>query len=203
MKKTLKLSMIIIGSLVAAVVLCAIILGVIPVNPIKRLPADYTVTVSTKEYAQLPLSDDSKAKLEEGIAANKFSVLHALLEYKYSYGFKFKTFKNEDGKKERVKYYNNEISSVAATDKAYLLTFSWSAPVTVKVQGETIEFDRVKMLVRDMAGEIEKVEMVFYLNDKIGGDPVDEYYFVNPVEVNMASSKLYAAVKEIDESLKA
>ena len=32
MKKTLKLSMIIVGSLVAAIVLCAIILGVIPVK---------------------------------------------------------------------------------------------------------------------------------------------------------------------------
>lgn len=201
MKKTLKLSMIIVGSLVAAIVLCAIILGVIPVNPIKRLPADYSVTIATTGYQQLPMNDDSKAKLDEGIDGNKFSVLHALLEYKYNYRFTFKTFKNEDGKKERVKYYNKEISAMAATNNAYMLTFSWSAPVTVKVQGETIEFDRVKMLVRDMAGEIEKVEMVFYLNDKIGGEPVDEYYFVNPVEVNMASSKLYAAIKEIEENL--
>lgn len=201
MKKKLKLSMIIVGSAVAAVAVCALILGLIPVNPIKRLPDKYTVTVSNASYDQLPLSDEAKATLEEGIAGNKFSILHALLEYKYSYSFRFRTFKNDDGDKERYKYYAQEIKAVAATSSAYLLTLNYNEKQHVKVKGETLEFDRVKFLVRDMQGEIERVEMIFYLNDKIGGEPGDEYYYVNPVEVHMASSKLYDAVKEIEEGL--
>lgn len=201
MKKKLKLSMIIVGSAVAAVAVCALILGLIPINPIKRLPDNYTVTVSNTTYDQLPLSDEAKATLEKGIAGNKFSVLHALLEYKYSYSFRFRTFKNDDGDKERYKYYAKEIKAVAATSSAYLLTLNYDEIQHVKVKGETLEFDRVKFLVRDMQGEIERVEMIFYLNDKIGGEPGDEYYYVNPVEVHMASSKLYDAVKEIEEGL--
>lgn len=201
MNKKLKLSVIIVGSLVAAVAICALILGLIPVNPIKRLPENYSVTVGTTAYEQLPLNDDAQTKLDEGIAQNKFSVLHALLEYKYSYGFKFRTQKNDDGEKERIRYYSGDIRDIKAASGSYLLTFAYSAPVTIKVQGETLEFDRVKMTVRDMQGEIGKVEVVFYLNDKIEGSPVDEYYYVNPVEVNMATSKLYAALQEIEESL--
>lgn len=199
--KKIKLPLIIVGSVVAALALTALILGLIPINPIKRLPDNYTVTVSTASLTQLPMNEDREKAVADGIDANKFSVLHGLLEYKYNYAFTFKTQKNSDGKKERVKYYNDAIKNFGAGENSYLLTFSYTEPQTVKIQGETVTFDRVKLCVRDMQGEIEKVDVLFYLNQKIDSNPVDEYYYINPVEVHMASSKLYAALQAIEESL--
>lgn len=200
MKKKLKLSMIIIGGLVAAVAVCALILGLIPINPIKRLPENYRIDVYDTSGV-LAANDETRALLDEGVKANKFSVLHALLEYKYSYGFKFKTFKNDDGDKERYKYYAKDIDNVKATESAYMLVFHYDAPVTIKVQGEELRFDRVKMLVKDMSGEIERVDMVFYLQSEIEGEPINEYYYTTPVTVHMATSKLYDKLGEIKESL--
>lgn len=196
-KKKVKLWVIIVGSVVAAIALTALILGLIPINPVKRLPSGYSVAISTTEYEQLPMSDEGRTKVNEGIKGNKFSVLHALLEYKYSYGFKFK----RDGDKNRIKYYSDDIVAYKATESTYLLTFSYTTPQTIKVQGETLSFDTVKMRVGDMHGEIEKVDMLFYLNGKVGTSPVDEYYFITPVEVNMAQSKLYSAVKSYADAL--
>lgn len=209
MKKKLKLSVIITASVLAAVAVVAIVLSVVKINPLKRLPADYTVTVYQPSSEEaMAYNDDTVAAVKKGIDDSSFSIMHALLEYRYDYSFAFKTEKNEDGDKVRVKLYNKSIDGkptikdyMSAQENSYMLELSYAAPQTVKVGKEKITFDRVRFLVADMSGEVEKVEMLFYEYGKTIGDPADEYYYVTPVTVWMSTTKLFNALNGLSDML--
>lgn len=196
MKKPVKLSIIIVSSVLAAVLITVLTLSFINVNPLKRLPDNYSVYVYEQENVRKPYNDATVAKVKEGINDSSFSVMHALLEYRYSYSFKFV---EADG--ERVKLYgkDNIEGYLKPGDGKYMLEFVYTAPQSVKVGKETVTFDHVRMLVSDMSGEIERVEMVFYEYNKLYGDPADEYYYATPVYTWMATSKLYAALGTLDD----
>ena len=196
MKKPLKLSIIIVSSVLAAVLITVLTLSFINVNPLKRLPENYSVYVYEQADVRKPYNDATVAKVKEGINDSSFSVMHALLEYRYSYSFKFL----EDSDDERVKLYgkDNIEGYLKPGDGKYMLEFVYTTPQSVKVGKETVTFDHVRMLVSDMSGEIERVEMVFYEYAKLYGEPADEYYSVTPVYTWMATSKLYTALKSLD-----
>ena len=203
MKKPVKLSVIIVSGVIAAVAVAVLVLSLVNVNPIARLPENYTVDVYAPSSAErMASNDDTRAVIKDAIDDSSYSVMHALLEYRYDYSYNYKTEKNEDGDTERVKIYAKDIASyMASTADSYMLEFCYASPVTVKVDGEELSFNRVRFLVSDMSGEIEKVEMLFYDSAKISSDPADEYYYVTPVQVWMATSKLYSALETLGQSL--
>lgn len=203
MKKPVKLSVIIASCVVAAVAVAVLVLSLVRINPIERLPENYSVDVYAPSATdRLAANDETRAKVTSAIADSSYSIMHAMLEYRFDYSFNFKTQKNEDGDTERVKIYAKDIAGyMSATADAYMLELAYAQPVSVKVDGDTVTFDRVRFLVADMSGEIEKVEMLFYESAKIGSEPIDEYYYVTPVEVWMANSNLYAALGELTDLL--
>ena len=203
MKKPVKLSVIIVSCVVAAVAVAVLVLSLVRINPIERLPENYSVDVYAPSATdRLAANDETRAKVTSAIADSSYSIMHAMLEYRFDYSFNFKTQKNEDGDTERVKIYAKDIAGyMSATADAYMLELAYAQPVSVKVDGDTVTFDRVRFLVADMSGEIEKVEMLFYESAKISSEPIDEYYYVTPVEVWMANSNLYAALGELIDLL--
>lgn len=203
MKKKVKISVIVVAAVLVAVAVAILVLSLVKINPLERLPGNYTVDVyAPSSTDRMASNDETAAAVKKGIADSEYSIMHAMLEYRFDYSFSFKMKKNEDtDKMERVKLKASDINAYTATADAYLIELKYSAPVTVKVEKETVTFDRVKMLVKDMSGEIEKVELILYESGKIMGEPADEYYYATPVEVWMATSKLHTVLGTLSDML--
>ena len=80
--------------------------------------------------------------------------------------------------------------------------FVYSEAKKVTVEGEEIEFDRAVVLVGDSKNEIQTVEVVFYLDSRIGNEADDEdisseYYTVNPVLIRARTTDFYNAIADI------
>lgn len=149
MKKPVKLSVIIVSCVVAAVAVAVLVLSLVRINPIERLPENYSVDVYAPSATdRLAANDETRAKVTSAIADSSYSIMHAMLEYRFDYSFNFKTQKNEVGDTERVKIYAKDIAGyMSATADAYMLELAYAQPVSVKVDGDTVTFDRVRFLV--------------------------------------------------------
>lgn len=205
--KTKSKAFIIIGSILVVLLAAILTLSLVKIDPIGKLP-DYSYVNAYNLSGTSPMAanDETKAKLDKGIKDTRFSIMHAMLEGRFSYGFKFKTYKDEDGKTVRSEMSATDIKNVKATETAYMLEFVYGAPVTMKVQGEEISFDRIKMLVPDFSGEVGTVELVPYLFDRIDNQSDDENissetYIVNPIKVRLYTSKLTIALADINTLL--
>ena len=201
MKKKVALPIIITGSVVAALLLCVLILSLITVNPLKTVIGDYSeVTVYlTGENARQPNTEESRKAIKEGVDTTKFSVMHAILEGRFAYGAKFKTEKDEDGKQQKVMKSGLELRVMSNETKNYMLKFSYDSLRTIKVQGEEVSFDNAYVVVYDTNGEIEKIEIMPYEYGKVMGNPTDEDYAYNEmpvIEIWSTTSGLYNVLND-------
>lgn len=201
MKKKVALPIIITGSVVAALLICVLILSLVTVNPLKTVIGDYSlVTVYLSgETGQQPKTDDSKVAIKDGVDSTKFSVMQAILEGRFAYGARFKTEKDDDGNKQKVTKSGLELRLFANEGKNYMLKFSYDSPRTIKVQGEEVTFDNAYVIIYDTNGEIERIEIMPYEYDKVMGNPTDEdyaYYEMPVIEVWSMTSSLYSVLTD-------
>lgn len=209
MKKRFSISLIVVASVVAAVLLTVLILGLIPIRPFRPF-ADYrTVVISSSAKDNWgELSDEHKKKFDEGLKKTKFSVLHATFEGVFRYGPRFEVHEetNADGKKTDVVTeltYAQMVERTGASGDRYALEFVYSAPRTLKVKKETVSYDRLRVLITSSNGEVHNVTLYPYLYDMTYGEgnaAVQEYR-IKPVVVRANPSRLYIALGEIAADL--
>lgn len=207
MKKVFSKTIIIVASVVAVLAVAIVVLCLIKLNPVKALDGYDRIelyNLSSTDRIEINADKaDEKAKLDEAIGKSSFSVMQGILEGKASASYKFKTeVKEGETDESRVEIAADDIASVAATDSLYKLVFVFSQPKTVTVEGEELTYDRAIVLVGNSNNEIGTLEIVFYLDSRVGNEAEDEeisseYYSVSPVVVNARTTQLYNAVGEV------
>lgn len=200
MKKQVKIPVIVASSIVGAILIAVIVLCCIVVHPMDDFMQYATVRVTTSAH-ELPngsLADESqpyKKKIDVGLEDTGFSVMHAMLEFVGSYGPEF-TVDDEDER--QVVTIAEARSACAATDSSYMLELGWKTEQKIKVEKETVVFDRLLMNVKTTDGELRWVTVYLFRSDLDGADnpEADEYTFA-PVRMRMNTSPLYIALGEI------
>ncbi len=210
MKKALSKTIIIVACVVAVLAVAVLVLCLVSLDPVKTLDGYDRVEVynlSSSDRIEITADKaDQKAKLDKAIDKTSFSVMQGILEGKASASYKFKTeVKEGETKESRVEIAAEDIASVAATDTLYKLVFVFSEAKTVTVEGEELTYDRAIVLVGNSNNEIGTLEIVFYLDSRVGNEAEDEeisseYYSVSPVVVNARTTQLYNAVGEVVSS---
>lgn len=210
MKKALSKTIIIVACVVAVLAVAILVLCLVSLDPVKTLDGYDRVEVynlSSSDRIEITADKaDQKAKLDKAIDKTSFSVMQGILEGKASASYKFKTeVKEGETKESRVEIAAEDIDSVAATDTLYKLVFVFSEAKTVTVEGEELTYDRAIVLVGNSNNEIGTLEIVFYLDSRVGNEAEDEeisseYYSVSPVVVNARTTQLYNAVGEVVSS---
>lgn len=210
MKKALSKTIIIVACVVAVLAVAILVLCLVSLDPVKTLDGYDRVEVynlSSSDRIEITADKaDQKAKLDKAIDETSFSVMQGILEGKASVSYKFKTeVKEGETKESRVEIAAEDIASVAATDTPYKLVFVFSEAKTVTVEGEELTYDRAIVLVGNSNNEIGALEIVFYLDSRVGNEAEDEeisseYYSVSPVVVNARTTQLYNAVGEVVSS---
>ncbi len=225
-KRALRLTLIIIASVVAAILITGLILGLIPKKGFTDF-ADYKyVNVSSSSSTQSinnvteKTSDNTdqyeiNKMLKDGLKTTKFSVLRAILEGNVSKAVTFEKtteeyLNDDDEVKEReVKKMiaGSTIASLApATATAYSLTFRYNRGTGenpekfITVEGEKVYYDVIKVAVSaDESNIIEDYTVYFYDSEKAG---VDEDYEITPVIIKAKLIDLKKAIDAIFEYLK-
>ena len=163
---------------------------------------DYrTVRLTTTEYS-VPdgaLTGEYKSKIDKNLKKTGFNLMHATLEFVGSYGPKFVTEKDEDGKT-----VNREITietaktECAATENSYKLELEFDDVKTLKVGKSEVKFDSLVMNVKTSDGELKWQTIYLYLSEMDGAATHEsEDYRVTPVRMRMNTSPLYIALGEI------
>ncbi|MCI9030990.1 MAG: hypothetical protein HFK09_00500 [Clostridia bacterium] len=204
MKKRVALPIIIMSSVAALIVIAIIVLSVVTVNPLLGIVGGYNdVTVyKTEATTPYPNTEVTVEKLKEGVEDTRFSVMHAILEGRWVYSPKFKTEQDKDGETVRAKLTVTATKNLTADASNYMMLFSFDEKKSVKVEGETVEFDRVKVLVYDTVGEIERIVVYPYIQEKLDITPIDSYYYCYPIEIWSTTSKLMGTLTDYENLLK-
>ena len=206
MNKKAKITLITVGSVVAAIVIAVIVLCCVTVKPMSDF-MDYD-TVRITPYSGTDLPDGSvrkeyKDKLDKALEDTSFSVMHAMLEFVGSYGPKFATAEDGDGNETRTALtVEGARSACAATENSYKLEFEFTKEKTYDVDGEKVAYDRMMMNVTSTDGEVRWVRIYLYLSSRDGVlDPENDDYRVNPILVRMNTSDLFIALGEIENKI--
>lgn len=225
-KKGVKIAIITVASVVAAILIVGIILGCVKANGFTALEGYEYVTINNGASSVISVeseTDDNKdafavdKRFKDGLKKSKYSLLRGIFEGVWSNGYKFAMQdveyreQNKKGeyvtktKQERVAVKSADVEEKATTqnENEYSLVFDFGRTEngepakSIKVEGEVIAYDTA-IVVLSGSGDniIEKYTVYFYDAEKIYGDG-SEYYEINPVVVKANANGLYEAVKDI------
>lgn len=198
MKKGKKLPVVISISVVLAIVIAAVVMGVVVIKPLDNFGKDYAYVQFYNLNTNYPsiVTPEATKKVEEGLETTKFSVLHALLEG--TADFSPRLLKNKDD--EIVYRSSTELKNMQATEERYLLRFRYDEIKEIKVEKTTIKYDSIYMLVQEGKGEIVDVRVIPFLLERLDneaeGDLSSETYKTPELKVKMYTAKLYSAIKD-------
>ncbi len=204
MSKKVKVSIITASSVIAVIVAAVLIMSLVKVSPMKHIKGYDRVAVLTSRQSEMAETDASKKALEKALNKTDFSVMHAVLEGKFSYAPKL--VKNDDG---GIAYLTvEELKNLSPKTGNQMLKFYYSSPKTITVDGVKIKYDRLIMEYGYGDGEVVYVTFTPYLESNVDNastqDKVDEngfigsiYYKIPQFRLRMYTSSLYDAVKAL------
>jgi hypothetical protein len=206
--------LIIFGAIVAAIVIAGIILGCIPVSAfsdftdydyanitapdgishaVDRIVADTDATHDQYEVSKL---------LNAGLKKTRYSILRGLLEGTASSGYKFQ----RDADKEKVLLAAADAKAKFARPEEgkYAIQFVYKSVKSVKVEGETVEFDTAVVILSANSGNIiETYTFYLYVDSKVGNaNDESRGYEVTPITVKAKALTLYNNVTGIFDYFK-
>ena len=202
MNKTAKKVTIAVGVPVGAVLIAIIVLCCVSISPMKSF-MDYdkiNVTASDIGYP-LPnegLKSEFGKKIDDNLN-NKFSVMHAMLEFVYKYGPEFITVKDDDGNTVAKEVTITDAkNAVAATSDSYKIELVYGETKTFEVEGKKIKYDTLLMNVKNTESELRWVTVYLYESKYDGTQNVEsEEYRVTPFRMRMNTTPIYRALGEI------
>jgi hypothetical protein len=162
------------------------------------------------------------ALLNEGIKSTGYTALRAAFEFNYKNKPRFKTkqvttsepqyddsgvftkFSNVT-KTLRDEVKGGEIAAATqAGDGEILIEAHYGSVKSIKVEGETVSFDRMRVVVYDTENTLDAFELYLYVYDEVmidSGASETTPKKVTPVIIQANSSKLYGNLSEIKKLL--
>lgn len=223
-KKGRKIIIAAVCSVLAMVIVAAVVLGVINnagfsafedykdvrIESVSKTQSINNVTAKTADNED---QYNLNVLIQDGLKSTQYSLLRALFEGNMGSSLKFVTEdvekKDEDGnkytEKERVKIDRDDIlGKVEAAKDAYVLTFTYARASdgklskSVKVEGEDVYFDTMRILLSVKEGNIiQDYTVYFYDNEYVKGNfaGADEYQ-ITPVTLKAKGTEFKAKLDE-------
>lgn len=201
--------------LIAIAVMCSV--RVDPLDGIKTPDANKSERYELYDLdSSSPLMTTSKAqsKIRAALGTMDFSVMNAVLQWNWDYSYNFA--RNSKGNK--ITMSASEINDKTATETEYMVEYVYTDAVVngelnkslaqkLTVDGETVYFDRVKVLIGNTdnsVGEIYLYPYIYeYATNRVADDGVRyESYKITPVKVRANTTEAYNALKNIVTEIK-
>lgn len=195
-------------AVIAALLVTALIMGVIIVRPLDRFEG-YTAEVLKGYDNPESMSDDKTALVNDALKTVKFSVLRASLERQFGYKIKGTEFTNSDDEAERIKHSVDWLKALAPKKGEFLLQLSWSQnnpqtdplfmtdEVFVMENGEIVEksvpivFNRLIIVIPERNGEVQTVKLYPYYTANIDNALGEDYWYTADGKVSSNFYNVY------------
>lgn len=211
---------IVVASIAAAILIAIAVLSLVKINPVRGVDLS-----KVNNYQLYNVGDDdvlpagseaSQSKIRSAIDDMDFSIMSAILQGKWDYSYNFK----RNSSKEKVTISANDLEELTAGDSEFMVVFEFddikydtqkaaldlSNAQSLKVDGETVYFDRLKVLIGNSDGSVGTISIYPYINARIDNDSdIDDVssdtYSVTGINVRANTTKTYAALKDLAETL--
>lgn len=192
--------------LIAVAVLCSV--RVDPLDGLNK-PEQYEL-YNAGGTDRLPNIEGSQSKIRNAMDDMDFSVMSAILQWSWDYSYNF--VRNSDG--EKITMSAKAIEDKLPASNEYMVEFIYR-PVTIiggqvdyntaqslKVDGETIYFDRVKVIIGNTDGSVGDIYLYPYIYDRVYNKAADNgatyaAYNITAVKVRANTTDTYAALKDL------
>ncbi|MDE7405664.1 MAG: hypothetical protein K2M89_02170 [Clostridiales bacterium] len=214
------IAVIIVAAITALLLIAIAVMCSVRVDPLDGLKTPDSNKSERYELYDLdtsaPLMTTSKAqsKIRAALGTMDFSVMNAVLQWNWDYSYNFA--RNSEGKK--ITLTASEINEKTATAKEYMIEYVYADAVVngelnkslahkLEVDGETIYFDRVKVLIGNTdnsVGEIYLYPYVYeYATNQAAEDGVRyQSYKITPVKVRANTTEAYKALAKLVTEIK-
>ncbi len=210
------IAVIVVVSIAVLILVAVAVLSAVRIDPTDKLGTperydfydlDSTRATSTNKEAQ--------SKLDIAMGDMPFSIMSAMLQWKWDYSYNFK--RNADG--EKVKLSAVDVKNVTATSTEYMVEFvyprvdviddklDYDSAQSITVDGEKVYFDRVKVLIGNSNGEVGTISLYPYLSARIdNASDIDgiasDTYEITGINVRANTTSAFAALKDLATELK-
>ncbi len=195
---------------VAVIVLCSV--SVAPLDGVKQpLRYDFYNVGSTDPEST---NDTAQSKIRNAMNDMEFSPMSAILQWNWDYSYNF--VRNTKG--EKIEMNADEIEEISATSTAFMVEYVYeqvkiengevdnATAQSLKVDGETIYFDRLKVVIDNSDGGVGELYLYPYIYDRVTNRVADggvtrATYRITAVKVRANTTAAYAALGDLAQEL--
>lgn len=209
----------VVSGIAALIIIAIIVMCAVRVDPLGDIKVP--VAAESKQGARCdlydlgsdaPLStnDAAQSKIRSALDSMDFSVMSAVLQWNWDYSYNF--VRNTDGDKIIMK--SSDVNSVKASESSYMVELVYPEAVinegvvdnstcqSLKVDGETIYFDRMKIVIGNSNGGVGEIYLYPYLYNRVTNFMADggvtyNTYEITAVKVRANTTTAYAALGEL------
>lgn len=205
-----------VAAVAVLVLVAVIVLSSVKINPNDKLekPTYYSL-YNLGDSDALGTNTAAQSEISAAMNGMEFSVMSAILEGHWDYSLGFK----RNASDEKIELSANEVSEIKATSTEYMIEFVYSpAAVTengvdlstahsFEVEGETVYFDRIKVLIGDTDGTVGTISLYPYLTARIENESdienlTPDTYKVTGLNLRANTSNTYATLKDLVTKIK-
>lgn len=159
--------------------------------------------------------DRAQSKINNAMNDMDFSVMSAVLQWNWDYSYNF--VRNANG--DKIKMSAADVAGVAADADTFMIEYvykpvvindgeiDYSTAQKLTVDGETVYFDRVKVLITNSDGNVGEIYLYPYIYDRVNNTVADDgvtyaEYSITAVKVRANTTDAYAALIDLAQELK-
>lgn len=213
--KKANIAVAIIAGVTALILITIAVLCTVRVDPLDGVKApnlnksEYYELYDLDSNAPLTTTKATQSKIRTALDTMDFSVMNALLQWNWDYTYNF--VRNSDDKK--ITMSASEIIDTTSTADAYMVEYVYvnamvdgklnkSLAQKLTVDGETIYFDRLKVLIGNTQNSVGEIYLYPYVYDLATNRVADEgkqfeSYKINPVKVRANTTEAYKSLGKI------
>lgn len=205
----------IVAGIAALIVIAVIVLCSVRVDPLDgvKQPLRYDF-YNVGGTAPESTNDTAQSKIRNAMGDMDFSTMSAILQWNWDYSYNF--VRNTKG--EKIEMTADEIDDISATSTAFMVEYVFdqvkiergevdnSTAQSLKVDGETVYFDRLKVIIDNSNGGVGEIYMYPYIYDRVTNRVADggvtrATYRITAVKVRANTTSAYEALGELAQEL--
>lgn len=213
--KKANIAVIIIAAVTALILIAIAVMCAVRVDPLDGVNSpdsqktEYFDLYDLDSSSPLTLNSSAQSKIRTALGGMDFSVMNAVLQWNWDYSYNF--VRNSNG--DKIKLTAGEISDKRPSSSEYMVEYVYTNSVVngeldtslaqkLEVDGETVYFDRLKVLIGDTQNSVGEIYMYPYLYEYATNKAADdgaryEEYRVTPVKVRANTTDAYKALATI------
>lgn len=209
------IAVIIVASVAALILIAVAVLSAVKSNPMKGVEKpEYYEFYNRGDTSRAPTNSTAKSNISVAMDGMDFTVMSAILQWHWDLSYNFK--RNADD--EKVEISADEVKAVTSSATAYMVEYVYKTlPVKdgaidltdaqkLEVDGETVYFDRLKVVIGDTEGKVGTISLYPYIYARVHSDSdLDELspdgYKVTGINVRANTTKAFAALGDVADSL--